>query len=165
MKRLSTPAIKHLVILNMAVGILQVRKFNDVVAKAVNITTDTKILNQKRKELVKVQKQLDTITDLVAEIFPKISIQDASRVKKGHTPSLIQQIPETTTNPETLALSMLFINFQDVIDPKMDELLKPCLAFDYHKIIVTISEEIGLQKEVGEDMYVLADDLIRQIRR
>ena len=165
MKRLSTPAIQHLVILNMAIAILKVRKMEDVVAKAVNITTDKKVLNQKRKLYAKIQDELDNITSLSDDIFPKLSHDDLQRVAAAHSPKLIQLIPEQTTNPEILALNMLYLNFNDVPDTKMDSLLTHIQQIDFMRLILLISEEIGLQKDVAEDMYPLAEMLIDKIKR
>ena len=165
MKRLSEPAVNHLVILNMAIGILKVRKLKDVTAKAVNITKDQKVLNQKRKVIARTDSELDNICSLTDEIFPKVDRVDLGKIAKGHTPELIQTIPEKTTNPEILALYLLYINFQDETDLRLDERLKVCLNYDYMSLIITISEEIGLEKDVSDDMYVLASKLIGKVRK
>jgi len=165
MKSLSTPAIKHLVVLNMAIGILRVRKFKDVVAKAVGITKEKKKLNQMRKMLSLVDNELESITGLIDTIFKKLNQNDLSRIKKGHSAKIISMIPETKTNPEILGLYLLFLEFQEDVDMKLDEALKPCLEFDYMKLIITISEEIGLEKDVSDDMYLLAEKLIVEIKR
>ena len=165
MKQLSTPAIKHLVVLNMAIGILKVRKFKDVIAKAVGITKDKKRLNQMRKTLPLVEDELEKITDLINPIFSQINKADLARIKKGHSAKIISMIPETKTNPEILSLYMLFLEFQEDVDKKLDDVIKPCLKFDYMKLIITISEEIGLEKDVSDDMYLLAEKLIMEIKR
>jgi len=92
-KPMSTPAIKHAAVFNMAIGTLKVRKFNDVVAKAVTITKEKKQLNRMRKVLTKVDKEID-----------------------------------------------------------------------YMSLIITISEEIGLTKDVSDDMYELALRMIEDIQ-
>ena len=59
---------------------------------------------------------------------------------------------------------MLFQIFNDVVDEKLDERLKPMTEFDYFDSIVKISDTIGLEKNVSEDMYVLAEELISKIK-
>jgi len=165
MCRLPTPAIKHIVILNFATAILKVRKIEDVVSKAVGLTKDKKVLNQKRKVLVLVDRKLKEIEMLGAIVFNQMSPSDLSRVKKGHSAWLVSQIPEKTTSPEILALYMLFLNFQDLPDTKMSKLLAPALEIDYMELIITISEEIGLEKDVADEMYELALHLVEQIKK
>jgi hypothetical protein len=163
--RLSAPAIKHIVILNMAIAILKVRKYEDVVSKAVGITKDKKILNQKRKLLAKVDNAINEIEKLTDAVFSQMSDTDIERVRKLNSAQLIQQIPEDSTNPEILALYLLYINFNDDIDKKMDPLLNPCKEIDYFELILMLSEDVGLEKNVSEDMYVLAQKLIEQIKK
>jgi hypothetical protein len=164
-KRLSTPAIKHLTVFNMACGILKVRKFKDVVAKAVTITDDKKQLNKMRKELAKVEVELDEITSQVDAIFSQLNFDDLERIKKGHTAGIISIIPEDSTSPEILGLYLLYLEFQDFPDKKLDPVMKPLQEFDYMELIITISEEIGLQKDVSDEMYELAQRLIAELKR
>ncbi len=162
--RLPKPAIQHIVILNFAIAILKVRTMDDVVSKAVNITKDKKILNQKRKLIAKIDSKIEEIMELTDIVFSQMSDSDLERVRKGHSAHLVQSIPETTSNPETLALFMLYINFQSVPDPRMNKILDKVKEIDYIGLIYEI-EEVGLQKNVGEDMYLLADDLVEQIKK
>jgi len=165
MAELSSPAIKHLIVFNMAVGILKVRKFDDVVKKAVNITDDKKHLNKMRKVLAKVETKIDEITKLTDVIFSKLSKSDLSRIAKGHKEQIIAKIPETSTNPEVLGLYLLFLEFQDLPDKKLDEVMSPLLEFDYIKLIDIISEQIGLQRDVADDMFELALELIKEVKK
>ena len=164
-RKLSSPAIKHMVVANMASAILQVRKKEDVVAKAVGITKEKKILNQNRKELAKFENKLDEIVANVHNILSSISMEDVARVGRGHSKELVEQIPEKSTNPEVLALYMMFVNFQDCPDKKMDEILKPLLAEDYIDLVDFLSVRVGLEKNVADDLYWLAVKLIEDIKR
>jgi len=164
-KSLSTPAIKHLVVFNMAVGILKVRKMSDVVAKAVSITDDKKQLNKMRKVLLRVEAELDKVTSMVDVMFSQLNFTDLERIKKGHNAGIISMIPEDSTNPEMLGLYLLFLEFQDAPDKRLDPLMKPLQEFDYMSLIITISEEIGLQKDVSDNMYELALRLQEMLKR
>jgi len=163
-KKLSTPAVKHLTCFNIAIGILRARKFKDVVAKAVNITDDKKQLNRMRKTLAKVENEIDKICSLSDAIFSQLNYDDLARIKNSHRASTIALIPETTTNPETLALNILYLEFNDLPDEKLDERLKILTKIDYMDLIEIISEEIGLQKDVSEDMYLLATEIIEDVK-
>lgn len=164
-KPASTSAVKHLVVFNMAAAILKVRHFDDVVAKAVRLTQDKTQRNKTRKIFAKVEAQLERITSFSSTIFSQFSRDDLERVKKGHNAGVVSLIPETTTNPEILALYMLFINFQDCPDKKLDKRFDILQTIDYMELIITISEEIGLEQDVSEDMYLLALKLIEEMKR
>jgi len=158
-------AIQNMIVLSLAVAMLKVRKMPDVTARAVNITKDKKILNQKRKLLKKIEDELQSIIDLADNILSKLSIEDLKRISKSYSIDIIQTIPETSTNPEILALNLLYINFYDEVDNKLFEPLKPLMEIDYMDLIIKVSEEIGLEKNVSEDMYPLAKNLIMEIKR
>jgi len=160
---LASKTIKKLTAFNMAVGILRVRNFKDVTEKAVNLTKDKKILNQKRKVLVRVEEEINAIVNLTHVILDKVDRFDIQKVKAGHSMKLIQSIPEKTTNPEILGLYILFLVFQDNIDERTDEIFAPLLSIDYMSLIIIISEEIGLEKDVADEMYELADSLKEKI--
>ncbi|MBE0498612.1 MAG: hypothetical protein IBX43_05145 [Campylobacterales bacterium] len=164
-KRLSAPAIKHLVVFNMACGILKVRKFKDVVHTAVNLTDDKKQLNSKRKLIAQIETSLDLITAQTDAIFSQLSLADLDRIKKGHTAQMIEMIPEHSTSPEVLGLYLLYLEFQDAADKKLDPIMQQLCEFDYIKLIWAISEEVGLQKDVSDDMYYLAMKLIEEIKK
>lgn len=164
-KPLSSAAVKHLAIFNMAVGILKVRKFEDVVAKAVLITTDKTQRNRTRKLFAKVDAQIDEITGTSQKIFSLLSRADLIKIAQKHTPRVIVKIPETETNPEVLGLYLLYLNFQDAPDEKMDERFAFLKEIDYMSIIIAISEEIGLVKDVSDNMYELGLELIAEIKR
>ena len=163
-KPMSTPAIKHTDVLNMAIGILKVRKFNDVVAKAVTITKNKKQLNRMRKILAKVDKEIDAIINTLDRVFDNINYYDLMRIKQSHSAKTIALIPEKSTNPEILGLYLLYLEFQDAPDAKMDERLRFLQEIDYMSLIITISEEIGLTKDVIDDMYELALRMIEDIQ-
>ena len=158
-------AIQNIVVLSMAVAMLKVRKMPDVTAKAVNLTKDKKILNQKRKLLQKLENEFDKIINLADDIFSKLSLEDLKRISKSYSMETIQQIPELSTNPEVLALNLLYINFYDEVDNKLYEPLKPLTQIDYMDLIIKVSEEIGLEKNVSEDMYPLAQKLIKEMKK
>jgi len=165
MRRLSKPALNHIIVFNMAVGILRVRKFEDVVSKAVNISTDKKRVNQKRKQRAKFEEKLEYICNLSVDIFKQMSKDDLNRLRAGTKAEIILKIPEATTNPELLALNMLFLNFQEMPDPRMDEVLDPVKDIDYLELMVILSEEFGLEKDIEEEMLYLADHLIAEIKK
>ena len=164
-RRLSKAAIQHATILNFGVSVLKVRNMEEVTKKAIKITQDKKILNQKRKVIAKVQSELDSFQQLTDDIFPQLNLEDLNRIRDGHTVQLIQQIPEATTNPEILALYLLFINFNDDVDKKIDSIFNEVVKIDFMKLIITISEEIGLEKDISDNMYLLAEKLIKDIRK
>ena len=161
----SSKAIKHLAVLNMAIGMLKVRKFADVVSKAVTITDDKKIRNQKRKVLARIDEDIKKINSSLDLVFAQLHIDDFVRIRKANSFESIKLIPEDSTNPEILALNLLFITFQDHVDPKLSHIFSPMLEFDYMDLIITISEEIGLKEDVAEDMYPLAHKIIEEIHR
>lgn len=164
-KRYSKNALEHLAVMNIASAILQVRKFDDVVSKAVNITSDKKVLNRKRKLLLKIDSRLQDIISMCHSVLSDMSNDDLLRLRKYSDPRVIATIPELTTNPETLALNLLYLEFNDLPDSKLDERLKCLTEIDYMSLIEYISEEVGLESDVSEDMYVLADSLILKIKK
>jgi hypothetical protein len=162
-KRLSKPALHHLVVLNIATGILLVRKEKEVMQEAVTITEDKKVLNQKRKELAKLDEKLREIAELATPLIKALDYNDLQRLKKFDTDKIVMIIPTENTNLEVLALYLLYIEFQDAPDPKMSSIFEKCKEYDYFSMIIEISENIGLTKDVSEYMYNIAHEMIRAV--
>jgi len=164
-KRFPKPALHHLVVLNIATGILIVRKEQEVLEEAVTITDDKKVLNQKRKELAKIDKQLNEIKKLATPIIESLNYSDILRLKNFDADKIVMMIDEKNTNPEILALYLLYIEFQDAPDKKMSSIFKECKEFDYFSMIIEISENIGLTKDVSDYMYNSAHKMIEAVKR
>ena len=162
--RIPTRAINNITLLSLASAILKVRKMPDVVEKAVNITKDKKTLNQKRKALAKLNATLDSIVSDADTVFGGLVLEDLKRIQDKTSMQLIQKIPEKTTSPETLALNILYILFNDEVDKVLYAPLKKFTEYDFMDLIITVSEDIGLEKNVSEDMYPLAKKLIMEIK-
>jgi hypothetical protein len=93
-----------------------------------------------------------------------LTVEELKKVRARFSLEIIKMIPEDRSNLDLLSLNMLFIEFQDCIDKKMDGVFTQYLKYDYMDIIVRISEEIGLEKDVADDMYLLALKMIDAIK-
>jgi len=164
-RRLSSSAIKNLAILNMASGILQVRSHKDILLESVCITSDKKVLNRNRKLLKTIQTKLDHICKVTYYISKSISHADIERLRKENKVSILKDIDYKNSNAEILALNLLYICFNDDIDFKVDEIFKSILKIDYMDIIIPLSEDIGLEKDVSDDMYISAQRIIDEIKK
>ena len=163
-KPLTKHGLQDLLILNYAFAVLQVRNSKEVVQNAVLITDNKQTLYRKRKLVKLIDTKINEILVMKEVIFGRIKQDDFRKLAKVYNFEFVKMIPEKDTNPETLALYMLWINFIDDRNPMCSKVFDGIETIDYMQLIITLTEQIGLTKNIQDDMFILACGIIDKIK-
>lgn len=164
-KPLTKYGLQDLLIFNYAISMLQIRHTKEVINKAVGLTDNKKVLYYKRKKLKEIDDTIEQIIEFRHTVFARVHKPDFAKLRERYDYRFIEMIPEDATNAECLALYLLFVNFIDDPNPMLSQIFYGIDEFDYMKLIIMLTEDIGLREQIQDEMFALACKIIEEVKK